>query len=58
MKATWTRHRDCDGFHPKVLYKRNERRNRGVLGQGGAERKMTATSRHNDVILDTEECYE
>ena len=19
MKATWTRHRDCDGFHPKVL---------------------------------------
>ena len=51
----------CDGFHPKVpldLTKRNETRNRGVHGEGGAECEMVATSLHNDVLLDTEECYE
>ena len=40
------------------LDKRNETRNRGVHGEGGAECEMVATSLHNDVLLDTEECYE
>ena len=35
------------------LHKRNERRNCGILGQGGAECTMAATSWHNDVLLDT-----
>ena len=33
------------------LDKRVERRNRGVLGEGGAEWKMAATSLHDDVLL-------
>ena len=33
--------------------KRNERRN----GEGGIERKMATTSMHDDVLLDSEECY-
>ena len=42
-----------DGFHPKVpdLTKRNERRNCGILGEGGAEWQMAATSLHDDVLL-------
>ena len=36
--------------------KRNERRNRGILAEGGTEWKVTATSLHNDVLLDSEEC--
>ena len=50
----------CDGFHQKVslvLTKRNAGRNRGVLGEGGTKWKMSATSLHNDVLLDTEECH-
>ena len=47
----------CDGFHPKVpldlTKERNERRNSGVLGEGGAEWKMTATSLQDDVPLDS-----
>ena len=50
----------CDGFHPKVLLdltKENKTRNRGVLREGGAEWKMVTTSLHDDVLLDSEECY-
>ena len=38
--------------------KGNERRNRAVLGDGGAEWKVSATSMHDDVLLDSEECHE
>ena len=50
----------CYGFHPKVpgLDKRNEGRNRGVLGEGGTKWKVAATSMHDDVLLDTEEYHE
>ena len=50
----------CDGFHPTFLLylTRNERRNRRVSGEGGAEWEVAATSLYNDVLLDTEECYE
>ena len=51
----------CDGFHPKVLLecdKRNERRNCGIPGEGGAEWEVAATSMHDDVRLDSEECHE
>ena len=44
----------CYGFHPKIFYTLN----RGVLGEGGAEWKMAATSLHDDVLLDSEERYE
>ena len=37
--------------------KRNEGRNRGVLGEGGTKVKVAATSMH-DVLLDTEEYHE
>ena len=50
----------CDGFRPKLLLdltkERNERRNCGTLGENGAEWQMPATSLHNDVLLDSEEC--
>ena len=49
----------CDGFHSKVLFgldKRNEERNRGVLGEGAAEWKVAAASLYNDVLSDSEEC--
>ena len=49
----------CDGFHPKVpldLTRENKKRNSGVIGKGGAEWQMAATSLHNDVLLDTQEC--
>ena len=51
----------CDGFHPEVplgLDKGTERRNRGVPREGGAEWKVAATSMHDDVLLDSEECDE
>ena len=35
--------------------KRNEERNRGVLGEDGTKWKVSATSMHDDVLLDTEE---
>ena len=38
--------------------KANERRNRGVLGEGGAEWKVAAASLHDDVLLDSEERHE
>ena len=50
----------CDGFHPKSpgFDKRNEWRNRGVLGEGGTKWKVAATNMHDDVVLDTEESNE
>ena len=51
----------CDGFHskvPLVVTKGNERRNRGVLGNSRAEWEMAATSLHDDVLLNSEECHE
>ena len=33
-------------------------RNSGVLEEGGTKWKVAATSLHNDVFLDTEECHE
>ena len=48
-------------LRPKSLLgfdKRNKRRNRGDLGEGGTKWKMAAASLHNDVLLDTEECHE
>ena len=44
----------CDGFHtqgPSGCDEGNERRNRGVGGEGGAEWEMAATSLHDDVLL-------
>ena len=61
--VTWKKCRDCfqaktgvgcDGFHPTVLFnltKRDEGRNCGVPGEGGAEWKVAATSMHNDVLF-------
>ena len=40
------------------LDKRGERKNCGILGEGGTEWKIAATSLHDDVLLDSEECYE
>ena len=37
--------------------KRNKRKNSGVLGKGGTEWKMAATSLQDDVLLDIEECH-
>ena len=37
---------------------RNEERNRGVPGKGRAEWKVAATSLHDDVFFDSEECHE
>ena len=37
------------------LDKRNKRRNRGALGEGGTKSSMATTSLHDDVLLDTEE---
>ena len=51
----------CEGFHPNVplgFDKRNKMRNRRVLGEGGADLQMAATSLYDDVFLDTEECHE
>ena len=38
--------------------KRNERRSRRVLREGGTEWKVAATIMHYDVLLDSEECHE
>ena len=46
----------CDGFHPKSssgLDKRDERKSCGILGEGGTELQMAATSLHDDVLLDS-----
>ena len=50
----------CDGFHPKVLLDltKNKRRNRGGSREGGTEWQMAATSLYDDVLPDTEECYQ
>ena len=40
------------------LDKRNERRNCGILGEGGTEWQTATTSLHNDVLLDSQECLE
>ena len=51
----------CDGFHPKVpldLTKETRGRNRGVLGESGTEWQMVATSLHDDVLLDSQQCHE
>ena len=46
----------CDGFHPKVLLDLAEETRRevvgGILGEGGAEWEMDATSLHNYVLPD------
>ena len=36
----------------------DERRRGGVLAKGGTMWKIAATSLHNDVLLDSEECHE
>ena len=41
------------GFH-----RRNERRNRTVLEEGGAEWKVAASSVHDDLLLDSQEYHE
>ena len=38
--------------------KRNERINCGILGEGGAEWHMAATSADSDFLPDPEECHE
>ena len=43
---------------PLVVTKGNERRNRGILGEGRAEWEMAATSLHDDALLNSEECHE
>ena len=43
---------------PFGVGKRNKRRNCGVLGKDGTTWEMAATSLHDDVLLDTEECHE
>ena len=51
----------CDGFHPKVpldVTKETTGKVVDVVGEGGAEWKMAATSMHDDVLLDSEECHE
>ena len=51
----------CDGFHPKVpldLTKETREEIVAFLREGGAEWKVAATSMHNDVLLDSEECHE
>ena len=53
----------CDGFHSKVhLNVTKETRGEVVefffFGEGRAEWKMSATSMHDDVLLDSEECHE
>ena len=51
----------CDGFHPKSILgfdNGNERRNRGVPGEGGTKWKVAAASLHSEVLLETEECHE
>ena len=50
----------CDGFHPKVPLDltKETRGNTGILRESRAEWQMAATSMHNDVLLDPEECYE
>ena len=51
----------CDGFHVKVpldLTKRNKRTSVGIIGEGGAVWEMAAANLHDDVLLETEECYE
>ena len=40
------------------LHKRYERTSRGVLGKDRAGWDMAATSLHDGVLLDTEECHE
>ena len=40
------------------LDKRKEMRNCGMLGEGGAEWKVAATSLYDHVFLDTEQCHE
>ena len=40
------------------LDKRNKRRSGRVLGQGGTEWEVAATSLHSTVLLDPEECDE
>ena len=40
------------------LDKRNEWRNCGIYGESGAEWQVAATSMHNDVLPDSEECHE
>ena len=51
----------CHGWHPKIsldLTRETVARDRGVLGEGGANWKMAATSVHNDVLLDSEEYHD
>ena len=46
---------------PKSLFgreKRNTRRNRGALGEGGTTWEMDATSLYDVVLFNSEECYE
>ena len=49
----------CDGFQGSLgQNKRNVRRNSGTPRESGAEWKVAATSMHDDVLLDPEECHE
>ena len=49
----WVPSKSCSG-----LDKRDERRNCRVLGESGTQWHMAATSLHDDVLLDSEECHE
>ena len=42
---------------PLDLTKETRGENRGVSGEGGTEWHMAATSVHDDVLLDSEDCY-
>ena len=60
-RKEWAKRWRCDEEVQNAstrLNKRNARRNRGVFRQGGAEWKVAATSMHDDVLLDIEECHE
>ena len=57
-EVTWKKCREWYKEVPLDLTKINERRNRRVLRESGAEWKVAATSMHHDVLLDSEECQE
>ena len=65
----WKRHQDCTRQKQEweatdstqespELDTRDERESCGILGEGGTDWKMAATSLHHDVPLDSEECHE
>ena len=43
---------------PPGFDKRHKSRSGGILREGGTKREKAATSPHDDILLDSEECYE